>query len=94
LILEFSNNHKSYIEYKRKRKTILDLVAKISSLFRTLHFVFLFVFKNYSKNFNNFKIIEKILDINNKNFKEKELIVFYLSLLTSTKILLIIKIII
>ena len=73
MMVSFSNMHLSYVEYKRKRKTILDLVAKITSLFQTLRFAFLFVFKYYSKNFNNYKIIEKVLDINNKNFREREL---------------------
>ena len=73
LEVRISNDHLSYIEYKRKRKTLLDLVAKITSLFQTLRFAFLFVFKYYSKNFNNYKIIEKILDMNNKKFREIEL---------------------
>ena len=73
LNVRFQNRHYSYIEYKRKRKTLLDLVAKITALFQTLHFGFLFVFKYYSKNFNNYKIIEKVLDTNNKNFRELEL---------------------
>ena len=71
--VKFTNMHLSYVEYKRKRKTILDLVAKITSLFQTLRFAFLFAFKYYSKNFNNYKIIEKVLDTNNKIFREKEL---------------------
>jgi len=73
LSLSFSNRHQKYIEYKRKRKTILDVVVKISSLFQTIRFAFLFFFKYYSKNFNNYKIIEKVLDINNKKFREIEL---------------------
>ena len=73
MYFRFSNRHQSYIEYKRKRKTILDLIAKINSLFQTFHFFFLLAFKYYSKNFNNYKIIEKVLDMNNKNFREIEL---------------------
>ena len=73
LNIKFTNQHYSYIEYKRKRKTLLDLVAKITALFQTLRFGFLFVFKYYSKNFNNYKIIEKVLVNNNKNFREIEL---------------------
>ena len=73
LSLSFSNRHKKYIEYKRKRNTILDVIAKITSLFQTIRFAFFYVFKYYSKNFNNYKIIEKILDMNNKNFREIEL---------------------
>jgi len=69
----FLNNHFSYIEYKRKDNSIFDLIAKITALFQTIRFVFLFVFKYYSKNFNIYKIIEKVLDMNNKNFREMEL---------------------
>ena len=71
--VNFRNLHSSYIQFKRKRKTLLDLVAKITSLFQTLYFGFRFAFKYYSKNFNNYKIIEKVLDMNNKNFREIEL---------------------
>jgi len=73
LSLSFSNRHQKYIEYKRKRKTILDVIVKITSLFQTIRFGFFWVFKYYSKNFNNYKIIEKVLDKNNKNFREIEL---------------------
>jgi hypothetical protein len=73
LEVNFRNLHSSYIQFKRKRKTLLDLVAKITSLFQTLYFGFRFAFKYYSKNFNNYKIIEKVLDLNNKNFREIEI---------------------
>ena len=73
LILQFANYHRSYIEYKRKGKTIFDLLAKLTSLFQSIRFGFLFFFKYYSKNFNNYKIIEKVLDMNNKKFREIEL---------------------
>ena len=73
LDVNFINFHSSYIQFMRKRKTLLDLVAKITALFQTLYFCFSFAFKYYSKNFNNYKIIEKVLDINNKNFREREL---------------------
>ena len=73
LEVNFRNLHSSYIQFKRKRKTLLDLVAKITSLFQTLYFGFRFAFKYYSKNFNNYKIIEKVLDMNNKNFREIEI---------------------
>ena len=73
LDVNFINFHSSYIQFMRKRKTLLDLVAKITALFQTLYFCFSFAFKYYSKNFNNYKIIEKVLDLNNKNFREIEI---------------------
>ena len=68
-----ANNHFSYIEYKRKANTFFDLIVKITAIFQSFRFGFLFAFKYYSKNFNNYKIIEKVLDLNNKNFREVEL---------------------
>ena len=73
MFVRFNNYHNSYIEYKRKRKTLLDLVSKILPSFQFLRFCFLFVFKYYSKNFNNYKIIENVLANNNKIFREIEL---------------------
>jgi len=49
LALSFFNRHQKYIEYTRKRNTILDVVVKITSLFQTLHFAFLFFFKTILK---------------------------------------------
>ena len=50
------NNHFSYIEYKRKANTVFDLIVKITAIFQSFRFGFLFAFKYYSKNFNNYKI--------------------------------------
>ena len=70
------NNHKEYIEYKRSKKSILDVLADIGASFSTLFSVFTFIFNFYSKNFDNYKIIEETLSIprnlnttNNKIFK-------------------------
>ena len=49
-------------EYKRAKKGILDVFADISALTMTILEIFVFAFGNfYSGNFDNYKIIEKVL---------------------------------
>ena len=49
-------------EYKRSKKGILDVFADISALTMTILEIFVFAFGNfYSGNFDNYKIIEKVL---------------------------------
>ena len=55
------NEHKQYTEYKRQKVSILDVIADISALFSTVFGFFLFGFQFYSKNYDNYKIIENIL---------------------------------
>ena len=50
-----------FIEYRRKVIGIMDILAKIGALFSTFNFVFVTIFKFYENNFNNYKIINKIL---------------------------------
>ena len=51
-----------YEEYKRAKKGILDVFADISALTMTILEIFVFAFGNfYSGNFDNYKIIEKVL---------------------------------
>ena len=59
------------IFYKRKKIGILDVISKIGALFSTIRILFLFFFKYYSNNFNNYKIIQKILISNNSNNNTK-----------------------
>ena len=59
-------------QYKRKKIGFLDVVSKIGALFSTIRVFFLIFFKYYSNNFNNYKIIEKIL-ISNYNNRKIEL---------------------
>ena len=56
-----------YLEYNRKENTILDLIANIFSFISNIFFGLRLIFKYYSKNFNNFKIIEKIMTDKRKN---------------------------
>ena len=67
------NDHKKYDLYKRRRITELDVLSTISALFTPIRLVFLFIYGFYSKNFNNYKMIENILNQKYKNNKTSEL---------------------
>ena len=71
------NRHTSYVLYKRKRLTILDTFVKLASLFPTFYKIFQFIFNYYSKNFNNHKIIEKVLQMNNEDYRQIKLNYIY-----------------
>ena len=70
---------KKFLEYRRKEIGLMDILAKIGALFSTFNFVFASIFKFYENNFNNYKIVNKILQpikikkdiIINKNEKEE-----------------------
>ena len=67
------NNFGSYIEYQRKGISIFDAIANICSLSLTIFSGFRFGFSFfYSKNFDNYKIIDKILTSKGKR-KEKKI---------------------
>ena len=66
-------NYNSYIECNRKKNSFLDVIAKIGSLFSTFNFFFCFFYNFYSKNFNNYKLIDKILNIKKESNKFQEL---------------------
>ena len=63
------NEHNQYIEYIRNKKSILDVLADIGALFSSLYSVFSFIFNFYSHNFDNYKIVNEVLTINEKNKK-------------------------
>ena len=66
----FNNDNTQYIEYFRKRVSELDLLANFLSLVANIFTGVKFIFSFYSSNFNNFKIIEKILNRQpKKNYK-------------------------
>ena len=69
--IDIDNPHDFYDEYKRKRITELDVLSTISALFSPIKLIFSFIYGLYSSNFNNYKIIENIL---NPNFKSNKLI--------------------
>ena len=69
----FNIDYKQYIEYSRTRVSELDLLANIFSLMANIFTGVRFIFTFYSNNFNNFKIIEKILNKEpTKNYKIKK----------------------
>ena len=71
VILGFINPlaSKHYYEYKRNTIELIDVFATIGALFSTLNFIFSTIFRFYSKNFDNYKIIQSLLQsyIINKN---------------------------
>ena len=60
--ISISNSHHEYDEYTREKITILDVISTISALFSPIKLGFLFIYGFYSKNFNNYKIIENVLN--------------------------------
>ena len=69
-----SNKYDKYIKYKRIRKGLFDVIGNICSFIPLLNFIFIsLIFKFYSKNFDNYKIIERILENNKKCIKTIEL---------------------
>ena len=62
-----------YLKYRRTKIGFLDVLAKIGALFGTFNTIFKFVFIFYSRNFDNYKIIDKILQMNLYNSKKDEM---------------------
>ena len=62
------------VVYKRNKKQIFDLIASIGALCSTFFTIFSKIFNYYSKNFDNYKIIEKLLTKKyiNKNIEMDE----------------------
>jgi len=74
LIFLFSINSdfKNYVEYQRKGISVFDIIANICSLSLTIFNGFLFGFSFfYSQNFDNYKIIDKILTSKGKPREKK-----------------------
>ena len=70
VLLEMRNDHWIYDEYRRRKISPLDVLSKISALFFPIKMIFLIIYKFYSNNFENYKIIELILNKNNKTYKK------------------------
>jgi len=67
-LIGIQSNYEKTIKYSRKAKSLMDVIANICSLSLTIFHSFNIIFsKIYSKNFDSFKIIQKILDNNNSN---------------------------
>ena len=56
------NDITQYTEYFRKKVSLLDLLANILALIANSFTTVRFILRAYSKNFNNFKIIENLLN--------------------------------
>ena len=60
-----------YTEYKRKKHGVLDVISKIGALFSTIKVFFLYALKYYSNSFNNYIVIEKVLNKDNIGLKNE-----------------------
>ena len=56
-----SNPISKYNNYKRNSISFSTVLANIGALFSTLNVVFAFIFRFYSKNFDNYQIVDKVL---------------------------------
>ena len=71
--IEFEIDNNEYTEYLRKRISELDILANIFSLVANIFTGVKFIFGFYSQHFNNFKIMEKILNKQTKKVKINEI---------------------
>lgn len=83
--IKFENNHKEYLYYKRKKIEFLSVIANIGALFSTVKFFFSLFFSFYSKNFDNYKIVCKILNFEQNLHQGMELSLEVKSSLSSKK---------
>ena len=59
---KFINPYDNYLLYKRTKISSLDVLAKIGALFSTIKFFFAFAFSFYSNNFNNYAMVNYLLN--------------------------------
>ena len=69
--IKFRLKYEQYIEYTRTRNNEIDLIGLVFSLSSSILAGLQFIFNFYSKNFDNYKIIEKILSLNNIKLRNK-----------------------
>ena len=60
-VFAIKNDHRKEDEYERNSKSLIDFIANAISYFPNIYSILKFIFEFYSKNFNNYKIIDKIL---------------------------------
>ena len=71
-IVGINDINENYIDiYTRSTKSIFDPISCICSLSMSIFRLFVFTFSFYQNNFDNYKIIEKIISKNIKPFKNK-----------------------
>ena len=72
-IIHFNKQYEQISEYIRTKKSVLDVLANIGSLFSTFLNIFCFFFNFYSRNQKNYEIMKKLLEnqniVNNSNIK-------------------------
>ena len=68
----FQGDNSNYMEFNRKTISIFDVLATVGALFTTLKSIFSFIFGLYSYNFDNYKIVEKIIS-RTANLSTKEI---------------------
>jgi len=67
-LIYINSNVEKTTKYSRKEKSLMDALANICSLSLTIfHGLNIFFSNIHSKNFDSFKIVQKILDNNNSN---------------------------
>ena len=59
--INFKERNAQYIEYKRTKKSPLDVLANVGSLFSSFLAIFNYIFSFYSSNLNNYQIMQKFL---------------------------------
>ena len=64
--ISFGEQNNQFVEYIRTKKSPLDVLADIGSLFATLLNIFIYIFCFYSRNVNNYQIIQKLLSNSNR----------------------------
>ena len=60
--VKYFNPHRDYLLYKRTKFQFMDVIANIGALFSTIKFFFAIGFYFYSRNYDNYEIVGKILN--------------------------------
>jgi len=60
--VKYFNPHRDYLLYKRTKFQFMDVIANIGALFSTIKFFFSIGFYFYSRNYDNYEIVGKILN--------------------------------
>ena len=59
--INFGERNVQFVEYKRTKKSPLDVLANVGSLFSSFLAIFNYIFSLYSRNLNNYQIMQKFL---------------------------------
>lgn len=71
VLAEFLLTRVNNTEFRRRKISILDILANVGALYMSIYSVFRFIFRYYSQNFDNYKIIESIIKKRRLNFSKK-----------------------